>query len=182
MSRPIITVGAATSHGGVVVTGSPASVINGIPIARVGDSVICPRKGHTGVTIATGDPTFIVDGKPVARHGDKTTCGATLIATQQLCVIEEGGAPIQSSPAVPLLDLSEPPVDFDEPDKEHNLRFHLVDDDGNPYTETEYFAFNQDTQDFFEGITDSNGYTQTIYTEKKENIVLHLIIDNAARD
>ena len=52
-------------------------------IARVGDQVTCPKRGHGSVTtIATGDPTCVVDGQAVARHGDKTACGATLISSQ----------------------------------------------------------------------------------------------------
>lgn len=83
MSRPIILIGDKTDHGGVVIEGSPNSDINGKRIARIGDKVTCPKKGHGGVTtIISGDPNTIVDGKPVARHGDKTACGATLISSQ----------------------------------------------------------------------------------------------------
>lgn len=84
MSRPIIVVGDATDHGGKVIQGAPTATINGIPIARIGDPVTCPRKGHGTTVIATGDANMLVDGKPVARHGDKTACGATLIASQTL--------------------------------------------------------------------------------------------------
>lgn len=84
MSRPIIVVGDATDHGGKVIQGAPTATINGIPIARVGDPVTCPRRGHGTTVIATGDANMLVDGKPVARHGDKTACGATLIASQTL--------------------------------------------------------------------------------------------------
>ena len=83
MSKPIILLGDKTDHGGVVLEGAPTSDVNGKRIARVGDKVSCPKKGHGGTTvIVTGDPTCLVDGKPVARHGDKTACGAILIATQ----------------------------------------------------------------------------------------------------
>lgn len=84
MTRPIIVVGDATDHGGQVIQGAPTATINGIPIARVGDAVTCPRKGHGMTVIATGDANMLVDGKPVARHGDKTACGATLLASQTL--------------------------------------------------------------------------------------------------
>lgn len=84
MSRPIIVVGDATDHGGKVIQGAPTATINGVPIARVGDPVTCPKKGHGTTVIATGDANMLVDGKPVARHGDKTACGATLIASQSL--------------------------------------------------------------------------------------------------
>jgi len=85
MTRPFILLGDKTSHGGVVISASQTSDCDGKGIARVGDQVTCPKKGHGRVTvIATGDSTAIVDGKPAARHGDKTACGATLIASQSL--------------------------------------------------------------------------------------------------
>ena len=77
-----ITVGAKTSHGGTVISGSPHTTHNGIPISRKGDKVIC-KKCKKVTTILTGDPSFIVDGAPIARGGDVTSCGAKLIAIQQ---------------------------------------------------------------------------------------------------
>lgn len=83
MGRPFILVGDRTSHGGVVVKGSAVSTVDGKPIARVGDEVTCPKRGHRGTTvISTGDPTCMIDGAPAARHGDMTACGATLLSSQ----------------------------------------------------------------------------------------------------
>lgn len=85
MSRPLIVIGDKTDHGGEVLEGAPASDTGGKRIARLGDKVSCPQKGHGGTTvIVSGDPTCLIDGKPVARQGDKTACGATLIASQSL--------------------------------------------------------------------------------------------------
>jgi len=84
-SRPLIVVGDKTDHGGTVIQGSSASDAAGKAIARVGDQVTCPKKGHGGTTvIASGDPSFMLDGQPAARHGDKTACGATLLSSQVL--------------------------------------------------------------------------------------------------
>lgn len=83
MGRPFIVIGDKTDHGGVVIQGATASDAAGKKIARVGDKVTCPRRGHGHTTvIVSGDPTCVIDGKPAARHGDKTACGATLIASQ----------------------------------------------------------------------------------------------------
>lgn len=83
MTRPFIVVGDSTDHGGKVIQGAPATDTHGKTIARVGDQVTCPRKGHGGITvIVSGDPTCIIDGSPAARHGDKTACGATLLSSQ----------------------------------------------------------------------------------------------------
>jgi uncharacterized Zn-binding protein involved in type VI secretion len=89
MSRPLIVVGDKTSHGGVVIQGSSMSDAAGKMLARVGDKVTCPARGHGSVTvIVSGDPTFIVDGQPVARHGDKTSCGATLLSSQVVTYVD----------------------------------------------------------------------------------------------
>ncbi|MEY4729327.1 MAG: hypothetical protein RL020_485 [Pseudomonadota bacterium] len=83
MSKPLILLGDKTDHGGVVIEASKFSDVGGKGIARIGDKVTCPKRGHGETTvIATGDPTMIVDGMPVARHGDKTACGAILISSQ----------------------------------------------------------------------------------------------------
>lgn len=77
-----ITVGAKTTHGGEVITGSPYTTHNGVQVSRKGDKVLC-KKCNKVTTILTGDPSFIVDGAPIARTGDITSCGAKLIAIQQ---------------------------------------------------------------------------------------------------
>ncbi|KAB2928844.1 MAG: PAAR domain-containing protein [Dechloromonas sp.] len=85
MTRPFILLGDKTSHGGVVISASETTDSKGKGIARVGDKVTCPLKGHGSVTtIATGDSTALIDGKPAARHGDLTACGASLIAGQSM--------------------------------------------------------------------------------------------------
>lgn len=83
MNRPFIVTGDATDHGGKVLTGATTTDTHGKRIARVGDQVSCPKKGHGGTTvIVSGDPTVLIDGSPAARHGDVTACGAKLISTQ----------------------------------------------------------------------------------------------------
>jgi uncharacterized Zn-binding protein involved in type VI secretion len=94
----IIVIGDKTSHGGVVIQGTPASDIAGKLIARVGDKVTCPIPGHGGVTvIASGDPTLTIDGAAVARHGDKTACGAVLLCSQVTTTDRPGGSGARAS-------------------------------------------------------------------------------------
>lgn len=86
-SRPIIQgraqilVGDATSHGGVVISGSPTTTTQGRPIARVGDMVTCPLCKPHVFPIVEGLSMFTDNHMAVALHGHKTACGATLIAT-----------------------------------------------------------------------------------------------------
>ena len=82
MGRGFIVLGDATSHGGTVIEASANSSSGDVRIARVGDKVTCPKKGHGTCAIVTGDASIIIDGQMVARDGDKTACGAVLIASQ----------------------------------------------------------------------------------------------------
>jgi uncharacterized Zn-binding protein involved in type VI secretion len=98
--KPFIVLGDQTDHGGVVIEASMVSDTHGNGIARVGDQVTCPQRGHGTTVIVSGDPTMVIDGKPAARHGDKTACGATLISSQFVSTVSDGSgakAGVQSS-------------------------------------------------------------------------------------
>lgn len=84
MGRKIIVVGDPTDHGGHVISGSPTQKINGKAIARLGDQVDCPQKGHGVNAIVEGDPSMLINGIPVALEGHKTACGCTLSGTVSL--------------------------------------------------------------------------------------------------
>jgi uncharacterized Zn-binding protein involved in type VI secretion len=84
--KAIIRLGDPTDHGGqVVASGAPYYLVEGSPIALLGDPCSCPKRGHHNCVIAEGDPNHLVNGIPVAYAGHKTSCGATLIATIQTC-------------------------------------------------------------------------------------------------
>lgn len=84
MPGKLILLGDKSSHGGTVIEASSETSIGGVRVARLGDKVACPIKGHGVCPIVTGDATLLIDGKPAARVGDLTACGATLIASQGL--------------------------------------------------------------------------------------------------
>ncbi|EJD6083016.1 PAAR domain-containing protein [Providencia rettgeri] len=79
--KGIIRTGDKTTGGGQVLSGSSLMVFNGIGVARLGDPVYCPKKGHNNVVIAQGHPTFLDNGIPVAFDGHKCSCGCTLISS-----------------------------------------------------------------------------------------------------
>lgn len=99
MSRIWIVFGDTTTGGGSVVSGSPFTDIDGKPVARIGDSVVCLRHGPT--VIVSGDATMIVDGQPIARHGDGLACLCSLVSVQQMHVhiVSGGGAKASASAA-----------------------------------------------------------------------------------
>ena len=90
MAGEIIRQGDPTSHGGIVLEGSPLDICHGKPISFIGHQVLCPKcKGK--FPIIEGAPVTTFYGKGVALAGMKTACGAILIATQLLDTVEYAG-------------------------------------------------------------------------------------------
>ena len=81
MSEAVIVLGDTTDHGGEVISAAPAATAGGIPVARLGDMVACPRCQGT-FPIVQGNPAMLLDGAAVAYHGCAVACGARLIASQ----------------------------------------------------------------------------------------------------
>jgi uncharacterized Zn-binding protein involved in type VI secretion len=79
--KRVIRLGDPTSHGGAVTSAAANVSIMDVPVARVGDTCSCPRKGHSGCTIVQGDPDWSIEGRAVALEGHLTSCGAELIST-----------------------------------------------------------------------------------------------------
>lgn len=71
--------GDATSHGGVILTGSDRIKVKGRRAARVGDRVSCPIHGDNA--IVEGSSSMKDGNTPLSRDGDRTRCGACLIAS-----------------------------------------------------------------------------------------------------
>lgn len=83
--RNIIVVGDPTTHGGMVVSGSPTHSYHGRAVARKGDWVECPQlypndKPHGSTQIVEGDEQLRIDGQAVALDGHHAQCGCALIA------------------------------------------------------------------------------------------------------
>jgi len=59
--------------GGIIMAGSGSTFADGIPVARIGDSVLCLCGfGHTSA-IVSGSGVSFADGIPVARIGDSVS-------------------------------------------------------------------------------------------------------------
>jgi uncharacterized Zn-binding protein involved in type VI secretion len=76
-------VGDANQVGGVILEGDPTVLVNGRPVATIGDSVSphfccgvphCPPIHCSAETTATS-ATVLVGGKPICVTGDIDTCG-----------------------------------------------------------------------------------------------------------
>ncbi|MDC4362061.1 PAAR domain-containing protein, partial [Acinetobacter baumannii] len=91
MATPYITIGCPTTGGGQVISGNSMFLIDGIPVACVGDKATCPT--HKVVaTIISGDPNMQIFGKAAARVNDSLSCGCKLLPQQNLVVQDNGGA------------------------------------------------------------------------------------------
>lgn len=164
MSKLWIVVGDSTTHGGKVVTGSAYTDVDGKPVARITDRVICPKCGPT--TIVSGDPTLLIDGQPVARHGDGTSCGATLVAGQQSSAsIQSGGGGSPAAAALSKAPAAAPSSRFDE-------QFRAVDEkSGKPVAGLPYRIELEDGSQV-RGVTDAEGHTQRVSTPSPQNLKL----------
>jgi uncharacterized Zn-binding protein involved in type VI secretion len=65
-------------HGGKVINGSNADIVDGRAIARKADLVECAEHGVN--PICEGDDSCRMNGKPVALEGHRATCGCTLVS------------------------------------------------------------------------------------------------------
>lgn len=84
MPGTLIKKGDKTSHNGVVVTGSADDLLEGQPLARLGDLVDCPEhypdgRPHGINKIVTATSGLLSGTRPVACAGDTTECGCKLI-------------------------------------------------------------------------------------------------------
>ncbi len=171
-----ITVGAKTSHGGTVVSGSPHTTHNGIPISRKGDKVIC-KKCKKVTTILSGDASFIIDGAPIARGGDVTSCGAKLIANQQ-SFCESNFEVMGVEQAVPLV-FAKSDVDslFDEKieDEIYDDRFQLLDKVTQlPLAHANYRLVYDGKS--VEGQTNVEGFTEIIEANYSAEVNIYLLV------
>lgn len=163
----LIVLGDKTSHGGTVVEASEVTDTHGRGIARVGDKVTCPKKGHGLTVIVTGDPSTIIDGKPVAYHGCRTSCGAVLLSSQAVSTTEfgtgEGTSRYGRSSAHPG-DLLETLIEcFDE-------QIRAVDQfTGQPLVGLSYFIQSSSGKSYF-GHTNEDGLCERVNTPSPDDL------------
>lgn len=84
MARPICCEGDATTHGGKVVHASGSFTIDGRRVARMGDSLSCPKHGPS--KIIEGDGSTLDEGIPLALHGHRGGCGCAVICNANATV------------------------------------------------------------------------------------------------
>lgn len=130
-----ICVGDKTSCGGTVVTGTPATDVNGRAVARVGDRIAC--KHHCVIT--TGNPTEIIDGAPMALHGSQTSRGCICLSGNNNfhgdTQTEEAAATV---PAAADAGIAYMPETADALNEDHWIEFRLTDMEDKPLPNLQY--------------------------------------------
>lgn len=167
-----------------VTAGSPDTLINGHPAARVGDPLAphgCTCSGGHGLhprSIAAGSSTVFINGKAATRIGDGVSCGGCVSTGSGNVII--GDTPYKSpvhqcaADAVknhnPLLGI--PFID----DPRHYIRFRCVNDDAQPFIHARYSLYFADGHEE-SGFTDEKGRTQWHYADDQDNVHLHMLTD-----
>ena len=184
MGQLIIVLGDVTDHGGSVITAGTMTDTNGLPWARMGDMVSCPKcKGI--FPIAQGDANFIVDGAPVAYHGCKVACGATLIGGKQgiTTMVPNGGAAPGASQTASegfgaisdtmAATYEDEPVNLDE--QRFKGRFQVLSRaTGQPIADTDV-RIRSTAGKYHTGQTDAEGFTQWVEREAAEALAFDLV-------
>ena len=70
MARSQARLGDKSNHGGVIVTGASRTLVNGKPLARMGDKHNCPLPGH-GVDAHCERQSLHADGRQAQRAGGR---------------------------------------------------------------------------------------------------------------
>jgi uncharacterized Zn-binding protein involved in type VI secretion len=184
--RALVRQGDKTTHGGTVISGDPTMLVHGRPVARVGDFVTCSQCKKTG-RIVTGAATLF-DGPPVALHDDLTDCGAKLIASQVTDVYgdDDGGESAAATPTmVPESQLgNEAPRapealemgsanESDINEEPYTIRFQAIDSETNTPIAKCVYILTRENGTQHGGLTDRQGFTETVETAQKEQIAVH---------
>jgi uncharacterized Zn-binding protein involved in type VI secretion len=82
-----LAVGCQSDHGGMIITGDPVMIIDGKPVARIGDLHSCPESYPDGephsvtpiIQSAFSSNRPSIRGIPAAISGDTTACGAQML-------------------------------------------------------------------------------------------------------
>jgi uncharacterized Zn-binding protein involved in type VI secretion len=87
MSQAFVLLGDATTHGGEVISASSTTIIQGKPVALVGDLVICPIPGHGVNAIVEGRAEWSEDGRAMVVNGCLCECGCQVVSSVSDCVV-----------------------------------------------------------------------------------------------
>lgn len=171
MATPYIVIGCPTTGGGQVITGNASFLIEGIPIACVGDKATCP-KHQTVATIIAGDPNMQVMGKAAARVNDSLSCGCKLLPKQNLVVQDNAAGSCNGAEKSSEKNNTNNFLNSES----YGHRFQLKDElTGKPLSNVCYeIDKNGET---IHGTTDNQGFTELVRSKDAGEINIRIIFE-----
>jgi ribosomal protein S27AE len=147
--------------------------IDGQPVARVGDKVICPRCKTITMIASSRFPTVCAFGQNLAYHHDSTSCGALLISRHNNHAGWDTDPEENPAKRANGNDAGLSSVDEYFPRKPHRFQEHFIlhDDAGALMANVPYRATTSEGTTF-EGETDNEGRTAVIWTDAPDAIEL----------
>ena len=85
MFQGFVLLGDKTTHGGEVVSASSTTLVNGKPVALVGDEVSCPMLGHGVNAIVEGSAHWDENGRAMVVDGCRSECGCQVLSSAPDC-------------------------------------------------------------------------------------------------
>jgi uncharacterized Zn-binding protein involved in type VI secretion len=165
-----IVLGDRTSHGGKVMECSSKRLIDGIPIARVGDLVWCPRCKRPTRIISSRFPQMTENGIASAFDMDMTDCGALLYSRHN----DHAGFGTNAG-ASPATTKDQPKSS--SADQSANVQEHFVlrDSDNSKGLSGLGYTLNVADGRAIKGETDEQGRTDVVWTGSPDamDILLH---------
>lgn len=178
MATPYIVIGCPTTGGGKVISGNNMFLIEGIPVACVGDKATCP-KHKTVSTIISGDPHMQIFGKSAARVNDSLSCGCKLLPKQNLVVQDNGSSPVSKTTTSAMTSQQQQDSLVSENKELHKIQFQVMDHTTNkPLSEILYELYNKDSGELLvRGYTDKSGMTALYNSQYSPESIEIITID-----
>ncbi|MCL2590253.1 MAG: PAAR domain-containing protein [Betaproteobacteria bacterium] len=196
--RNFIVLGDTHTGGGEVVTASSNMKIKGIRVALVGDKATCKKhKGLREIVEGLEGPGTTFKGRQVAGHNCLLDCGHRLIASQPLVshqnskekvvhpvveamqAREEAAKGILTADATPgisadvVLLLTEQKTGAAE-DKVYKIQFKVLDGETKEPIRNRYYSLIRDQRPPYSGLTDSDGMTEALESNKPESVEIRV--------
>jgi uncharacterized Zn-binding protein involved in type VI secretion len=173
--RYTITLGAATSAGGKVTSADDFKTIEGLAVAREGDTCWCPVCQSEGVIGLAGPRmSTTIDGREIALDGDLCLCACTppprLLAAQQLKSQSVDGEQYALDAAAAVraaADLNTAAIAPQDTDK---LPLVFIDPDSGEPLQHHPYRLEVGTE-VIEGVLDAQGWTEPLSAAQRAAVL-----------
>jgi uncharacterized Zn-binding protein involved in type VI secretion len=169
-----IVLGDRTSHGGKVLECNSRRTIDGIPVARLGDLVWCPRCNRATKIITSRFPQIKENGIPSAFDMDMTDCGALLYSRHNNHAGYGSNAPTSNRATAASSTAKATAISSGNgPSVQEHFVFHDTDT-GKGIVGLKYTLTSNDGR-AIQGETDEHGRTGIVWTDSPNDleVLLH---------